>query len=357
MRGVERAAAREFWNFTPPLPLRSAPFLHWPPRPLAIGRHLVRTWWPLSTRVFMLAVSFAVWAWTMPSPETASDLAPGWIAAVWTRNLILVAAVAGGLHLWLHVLRKQSDELRYDLRPLGRNKRIFLFGDQVADNVVLTLGPAVLAWTVAEVLMLWAYANGHAPTISWHSNPVWFVALILIIPVWSIVYFSIGHRLLHVGPAYRHVHSWHHKNVNVGPWSGLAMHPAEHVVLFADVIILFVLPSHPMHLYFVLMHHGLGAPMSHTGYDALLLARRFRFELGDFHHQLHHRFIECNYGGTESPLDEWLGSFHDGTSDGDRATAARRRELAATRSGRSTRPARPTRLSPDDDEKSTDGQA
>ena len=40
-------------------------------------------------------------------------------------------------------------------------------------------------------------------------------------------------------------------------------------------------------------------------------------------HQLHHRFIECNYGGIESPLDDLIGAFHDGTPDGDQMVAER----------------------------------
>ena len=327
------------WNFAPELPLRSAPFLHWPPRPVAIAKHLGRTWLPLRSRFFMLATSFLIWAWFMPSAERTKHFELGWILEVWLRNLILVTVVAGGLHVWLYVIARQGDGLRYDARPFGRNKRVFLFGNQVRENIFLTLVPAVGVWTGFEALLLWAYANGYAPSITFGDNPAWFVVFLAIIPWWSVLYFSAHHRLLHTGPAYRYVHSWHHRNVNVGPWSGLAMHPAEHLVLFSDVVLLFLLPSHPVHLYFMAMHHGIGAPLSHTGYDAVLLGpqnhRQARFELGDFHHQLHHRFIECNYGGLESPLDEMIGSFHDGTPQGDAALSRSRHERSSTRTTRS----------------------
>ena len=274
----------------------------------------------------MLAVSFGIWAWFIPSLERTRRFEPGWIFEVWLRNLILVSLVAGGTHVWFYVLRRQDDCLRYDTRPFVRNKRVFLFGDQVQENIFLTLASAVLFWTGFESLLLWAYANGHAPSVSFDGNPIWFVVFLAIIPWWSILYFSAHHRLLHMGPAYRRVHSWHHRNVNVGPWSGLSMHPLEHLILFSDVVLLFLVPSHPLHLYFMTMHHGIGAPLSHTGYDALLLGssnrRQVRFELGDFHHQLHHRFIRYNMGGLESPLDEMIGTFHDGTP---RGTAKRRR--------------------------------
>ena len=79
----------------------------------------------------------------------------------------------------------------------------------------------------------------------------------------------------------------------------------------------------------------MGAPLSHTGYDGIQVGK-VTLPVGDFFHQLHHRFIECNYGGSESPLDDLLDSFHDGTGDGDKLIAARRRQLSAAKRGAST---------------------
>ncbi|MEO6651964.1 MAG: hypothetical protein ABIP17_04835 [Ilumatobacteraceae bacterium] len=97
------------------------------------------------------------------------------------------------------------------------------------------------------------------------------------------------------------------------------------------------MPSAPFHMMFAIMHHTLGAPLSHTGYDAIALPGGRRFEVGDFHHQRHHRFIEFNHGGIESPLDDWADSFHDGTVDGNRRIADRRHALSVARSGSGTR--------------------
>jgi sterol desaturase/sphingolipid hydroxylase (fatty acid hydroxylase superfamily) len=38
------------------------------------------------------------------------------------------------------------------------------------------------------------------------------------------------HRLIRWKPLYNAIHFVHHKNLKVGPWSGLAMHPLEHLV-------------------------------------------------------------------------------------------------------------------------------
>ena len=50
-------------------------------------------------------------------------------------------------------------------------------------------------------------------------------------------------------------------------------------------------------------------------------------ELGDFFHQLHHRYFECNYGTIEMPWDKWFGSFHDGTPEATAMVRERRRKM------------------------------
>ena len=49
--------------------------------------------------------------------------------------------------------------------------------------------------------------------------------------------------------------------------------------------------------------------------------------LGTFHHQMHHRYFECNYGNLEMPWDKWFGSFHDGTDEAHVRMMERRRKL------------------------------
>ncbi len=282
----------------------------------------------------MLVTAIAVWKWFSPTPAEVESFRPGWMLEIWVRNVVLLLLAAGIPHLWLYVWRRQGDDLRYDARPLGRNKRLFLFDDQVKDNVFLSLVQAPIVASLWEAGGWWAYANGHAAVFLFADNPVWFVVLVALVPIYSAFYFSTHHWLLHRGPMYTHVHSWHHRNVNMGPWSGLAMHPLEQVVLFSDVVVFLVIASHPVHFLFAMLHHTMGAPLSHTGYDGVRVGP-VTVPVGDFHHQLHHRFIECNYGGFETPHDDVLGSFHDGTAAGDERIAVRRRQLSAAKRSRS----------------------
>ena len=178
--------------------------------------------------------------------------------------------------------------------------------------------------------MWWAYANGWATMIKFEESPVWFIALIVIVPIWAGFYFYMHHRLLHVGFMYRHVYSWRHRNINTGPLSGLAMHPVESFILMTDTLMFFLAPAHPIHVIFQLFHHGVGAPTSHAGFEKVKIGNG-GIEVGDFFHQLHHRFFDCNYGTWETPLDTWFGTFHDGTERGNELTKERRRRIWATK--------------------------
>jgi len=60
----------------------------------------------------------------------------------------------------------------------------------------------------------------------------------------SLVY--VVYRWLHWRPLYRLAHELHHRNVDVGPWSGIAMHPVEHVIYFSGFFIWWIVPADPI---------------------------------------------------------------------------------------------------------------
>ena len=326
-----RRAKRRTWHFTPELPLKQAPYFESPFSLSDSLMYLYKVWRPFNQRFFLLMLAIAVWTWFTPAIERAREFQLDWMMEIALRNLVIVLVVAGGLHLLLYTFRAQGDEEHYDARPLGRKSKQFHFGNQTWDNMFWTLVGSVPIGTLWECLLLWAYANGHATLITFADNPAWFIGLMIIIPIWSGFHFYWYHRAGHIEPLYKWFHSWHHKNVNTGPWSGHAMHPVEHFFLYSDLIIYFVVASHPIHVIFNAMLHTVAGPTSHCGYHRVRITRFFRIELGDFMHQLHHRFCDCNYGSYETPWDKVFGSFHDGTEDGDKLIKERRKQLFATR--------------------------
>ncbi len=59
----------------------------------------------------------------------------------------------------------------------------------------------------------------------------------------------------------------------------------------------------------------------------MLAKDKSRLALGTFHHQMHHRYFDCNYGNLEMPWDKWFGSFHDGTNKSHQAFKERKKKL------------------------------
>ena len=314
------------WNYHPQLPVTVSPLFITPLKIGAIIKWFFLSWFPISERLIILCISVLCWLFFSPSVEQTQTFEWGWVVQIYLRNLLLMIMVAGGLHCYLYVFRKQGDELQYDTKPFAQNKSSFTFNNQVWDNIFWSCASGVTIWTAYEALMLWSFSNGYSPQVAGPFSTLWLIGIIFFIPIWETFYFYLIHRLLHVPVLYKFAHSLHHRNTNVGPWSGFSMHPFEHLIYLASVLIHFLIPSHPLLIIFHLQFYALSAATTHTGFAGLLAGDKKWIDLGTFHHQLHHRYFECNFGALEIPWDKWFGSFHDGTEPSHQAFMQRRRE-------------------------------
>ena len=320
------------WNYRPDLSDQIAPYYSWPPRVGPTLRYMASSWGLLGVRIYVLGISILSWYYLSPALERCREFSADWIAQIWLRNIAIMLVVAGGLHLYFYTFHRQGDTEKYDPRDLARKSKLFHFNNQVWDNMFWVLTSAVGFWTFYEVLMMWAYANGIAPMMEIGDNPGGFVLLLIVIPWWSGFHFYWQHRMFHIPVLYKLAHNWHHKNTNVGPWSGAAMHPVEHSVWFSAVFVLLLIPSHPILAIFIMQLQAITAVTSHCGYENLLLNKNIKFRLGDFFHQLHHRFYDCNYGTFETPWDQWFETYHDGSIEGDIWMKQRRQQLTQHKS-------------------------
>lgn len=303
------------WNHIPNVPIKVSPLFNWPLKPLEVLKWIWKSWFIITENLILIVVACISFFWFHPPLEQAQTFSIEWVAKLYIRNILLLSAVAGGLHLYFYTFTQQGQKLKYDPRPLSKSGRQFTLGGQVRDNMFWSLGSGVFFWTSYEALMFWAMANGWAPVLLWVDNPVWFILLFLLTPIWISFHFYWIHRLLHWPPLYKLAHALHHRNINVGPWSGLSMHPLEHLLFFSSILIHFLVPAHPLHILFHMQHQSLTAATSHTGFENLLVKDSKTLALGTFHHQLHHRYFGVNYGNLQMPWDKWFGSFHDGTAE------------------------------------------
>ena len=313
------------WHHHPELPIKVSPVFVSPFNLKNIILWFLKSWFPLSERLFIVCFAFISWFYFHPTLTEAKTIQLGWISEIFIRNVVLMTLVAGGLHLYFYTFRKQHDKAQFDTRLHAKTHKKYTFKNKLYDNIFWTLASGVTIWTSYEVLMMWAMANGYAPVLTWAEHPIWFVALFFVIPLWESFYFYWIHRFLHVPSVYKDVHSLHHRNTNIGPWSGMSMHPVEHILFLGGVLIHFIVAASPVHIIYHLQYYALAAATTHSGFSGLFIKDKKIIALGTYHHQLHHRYFECNYGSLELPFDKWFGTFHKGTVASHEAFILRRK--------------------------------
>ena len=308
-----KSKGRETWNHKTPVIF--SPLFDWPPKPKASFIALTKRWVTVSRNVLFLIMAWLVYRYFLQDLSHMQSLSVSWIWPIFLRNILIMLVITGGLHLYFFTFRAQGKRLKYDAREDWDKSRKFSFRNQVWDNMYWSLAGGATIWSTYEVLYLWGLANGLIPSFALAAHPVVFVLWLLVPPVLTSSHFYLIHRLLHWPPLYRRVHSLHHRNIHIGPWSGMSMHPVEHVIYLSSVLVHFIIPSHPVILLVHLYSRCLGPAFSHSGFEKLLVKDKAIVDSADFHHQLHHRFFECNYGTVDAPWDRWFGSFHDGSDE------------------------------------------
>lgn len=304
-------------NWSPAEPIVSAPISVWPLEPAKILKWLF-SWpgyiWP--ENLLWLSISLFTWVYLTPELASMSNFELWWVLILLARNFALVALLFGGMHYFLYTRKTQGDRLRFTTKPFPTNGKRFKFGNQVQDNMFHTLVYGVPVMTAYEAITYWLFANNYIGFVDM-TNPIafwgWFAVLLLLAPIIHSVHFYCGHRLLHVRFLYKHFHSLHHNNVQVGPWSGLSMHPVEHIIYFSTVVVQWLVALHPLNALYQIHLAALQPAPGHCGFQKMNVCRGLDVAAGSYFHYQHHKYFECNYGGSLMPLDKWFGTFHDGT--------------------------------------------
>jgi sterol desaturase/sphingolipid hydroxylase (fatty acid hydroxylase superfamily) len=310
---IDSPPKRKIWNYQPADLVPYNPLFSWPPKIGQSFNWMVRRWISVSRFVLFIALGFIIQHYLTPSYEVMKGFSLDWILSVFLRNTALLFLIAGSLHLYLHSYKVQGDKFKFLKREMDTNNKIFKFNNQVYDNVFWSVVSGVTVWTIYEVLYLTLVARGVVATAPLADYPFHFFAWILCFPLIRGVHFYFIHRLLHHPFLYKHVHITHHRNVNTGPWSGISMHPIENVIYQSSPLIHFLVPSDPIIFTIHMIMVTLNPAFTHSGFEKIVKKDTKILDSADFHHQLHHRYFDCNYGNMDVPLDVWFGTDHDGS--------------------------------------------
>ena len=265
--------------------------------------------------VFYVILGLVAWFWFSPALKNFSSPSFETVSLVFLRNAGLVGAYFGAFHLRLYIQRRQDINFKFNPAWPQTDANKFMFGSQTVDNIILTFGSGVTIWTGVEIGILYLAANGFLILVSPIDQPIYFFVMIFTVHLWRDLHFYLVHRLIHCDPLYRLAHNVHHKNTNPGPWSGLAMHPVEHLLYFSCAFIYLLFPFHPAFIVIALVHAGLSPAPGHAGFERVVLLDGRAVDLDCYAHYLHHKYFECNYADGILPLDKWFGTVHDGSAD------------------------------------------
>jgi sterol desaturase/sphingolipid hydroxylase (fatty acid hydroxylase superfamily) len=318
-------------DWKPSARLELPPYLRWPLNPIAILKWLPGYLFPWNA--FHMATALAYWYLVIPDVEVMQTIRWDWAVRLYAINAAAIFVMYGSIEFLFYVRRKQGTQFKYSGRfPADRPSDAFWFKSQNIDNALRTFLISIPLWTLVQVLFLWCFATGAVPWLLWADHPVYLAVLAFFAPMLHEVHFFVIHRLIHVPLLYKWVHAVHHKSVNPTPWSSLSMHPVESFIYHAVAFWHLVIPSNPILALFQLHLAGFGAINGHIGFDHLELGGRFKLKSHAYAHYLHHKLFEVNYGGDGLiPLDKWLGSWHDGSPEGEalmKARLRRKRERA-----------------------------
>eukprot|EP00656_Telonema_subtile_P037843 TRINITY_DN4224_c0_g1_i1.p1 TRINITY_DN4224_c0_g1~~TRINITY_DN4224_c0_g1_i1.p1 ORF type:complete len:272 (-),score=57.87 TRINITY_DN4224_c0_g1_i1:64-879(-) len=126
-----------------------------------------------------------------------------------------------------------------------------------------------------------------------------------VIPLWRDLHFYIAHRFIHIRCIYKYVHSLHHRNADPEPFSGMTMHPVEHLYYFSNAFVpSLYLQLSPLIFLWNFMHLTIAPGAGHSGFEDHFQA--------DQYHYVHHAKFECNYGSPSSGfIDQYFGTFRE----------------------------------------------
>lgn len=283
-----------------------------PPGMTDVPRPTILSWARTSPFVLITSPNF-VWVWISLlvyrfapydlGPNSVASLAPIHPAFLSERLPLWFSLTFGYFAFW-HV---SLYGFQLAQRPFIEAKKRVYNWNKVVHNAFWTTSGIVL-WALFENVFCYLWATDRLPYIddftSFHTaNGIFrFLITLMGIPVWRSVHFYFAHRLLHYGPLYKQVHSLHHRNTDIEPFSGLCMHPVEHLYYFACVAPSLVFYCSPYAFVWNGVHLLLSPAASHSGYED-------HFQ-SDLFHYLHHRYFECNYAGSDAAcLDILFGTY------------------------------------------------
>ena len=128
-------------------------------------------------------------------------------------------------------------------------------------------------------------------------------------------FFYWSHRIMHHKLIYKYVHKVHHNSTNPSPWAAFSFHPSESIIEAMIVpILVLIMPIHPLAILAFLLYMTFMNVLGHLGFEMYpngFTTHWFgKWHNTATHHNMHHRFFNCNYGLYFNYWDRLMGTNH-----------------------------------------------
>ena len=146
-------------------------------------------------------------------------------------------------------------------------------------------------------------------------------------------YFYWTHRFMHWKPVFKTMHLVHHRSTNPTPWAAFSFHPTEAIVEAGIIpIVVFIYPLHPGAIALFALYMTFLNVLGHLGYElfpAGFTRSKFTFwHNTSTHHNMHHRYFNCNYGLYFNWWDRLMKTNHERYHEAFEEVAGRERVTA-----------------------------
>jgi Delta7-sterol 5-desaturase len=186
-------------------------------------------------------------------------------------------------------------------------------GAQIRREIVYSIAAVLVFGLVNGAL----FGYGIGTQLYWDIGEYGWTYFWLSIPLMVLLhdaYFYWTHRLLHTRALYRAVHGVHHLSRNPTPWAAYAFHPWESFIeALGVVLIMFVMPTHPLAILIFQTYSTLQNVYGHLGYELYpegwprhWLGRWLNTSVA---HNAHHDKARHNYGFYFLFWDRWMGTL------------------------------------------------
>ena len=160
---------------------------------------------------------------------------------------------------------------------------------------------------------------------------LYYVATTVFIIFFHDTYFYWMHRLMHHPLLYERVHKVHHLSKDPTPWAAFSFHPSEAFLEIAFVpLLIFTSPLHFSSLIILSMWQIIFNVMGHLGYEIfprkMMQTPVFKWLNTSTNHNMHHKFVRCNYGLYFNIWDRIMHTNHSKYYDTFDEVTARRDE-------------------------------